>query len=261
MPGTLGPGIGYGKAARFMYIATAAQVTFSGADSSAQALTMSYTPGYVEVIVNGKWLPPQDYTATNGSSVVLNSGCIAGDIVYVYVLSVLSVANTYDKTQNGADILSPTTFRANIGLGSVGHETGIASNSAAAAGEIGEVFVASGTSASLTTAVAVALGSVSPTAGDWDITFSLETNTSGGTSVTDWSATMSTSSASMGTPIANSIAMHERVAAMADHSFCMSHGPVQLLINATTQVFLNFQASFTGTAPNVTWTLKARRMR
>lgn len=87
MPGTLGPGIGYGKASRFMYIATAAQVTFSGADSSAQALTMTYTPGYVEVIVNGKWLPPQDYTATNGSAVVLNSGCIAGDIVYVYVLS------------------------------------------------------------------------------------------------------------------------------------------------------------------------------
>ena len=84
MSGTLGPGINYGRASRYTYIATAGQTTFSGADSSPQALTMQYTPGYVEVAVNGVWLPPSDYTATNGSSIVLPFGCVAGDIVYAY---------------------------------------------------------------------------------------------------------------------------------------------------------------------------------
>jgi hypothetical protein len=91
MVGTLGPGIGVGKAARFMYVATAGQVTFSGADSSAQALTLQYTPGFIEVVLNGVWLPPTDYTATNGSSVVLPNACVAGDVVYAYVLSAVAL--------------------------------------------------------------------------------------------------------------------------------------------------------------------------
>ena len=91
MVGTLGPGIGQGRASRFMYVATAGQTTFSGPDNSAVALTMNYTPGYVEVVLNGMWLPPSDYTATNGSSVVFPLGLAAGDIVYCYALSTFSV--------------------------------------------------------------------------------------------------------------------------------------------------------------------------
>lgn len=101
MTATLGPGTGVGRASRYMFIATAGQVTFSGADNSAALLTLGYTPNAVEVIVNGVWLPPQDYTAADGSSVVLGNGCIAGDIVYVYALSTFSIPNAvmYSNSQ------------------------------------------------------------------------------------------------------------------------------------------------------------------
>ena len=111
MVGTLGPGIGVGRAARFRYVATAGQTTFSGADASAQALTLNYTPGFLEVAVDGVWLTPDEYTATNGSSIVFATGLAVGRVVYAYSLSAMSVANTYDKTQNGADITVPATFR------------------------------------------------------------------------------------------------------------------------------------------------------
>jgi hypothetical protein len=111
MVGTLGPGVGIGKAARFRYVATASQTTFSGADASAQALTLQYTPGFVEVVVDGIWLTPDEYTAINGSSIVFAVGLAAGRVVYVYALSAMSVANTYDKTQNGADITDKAAFR------------------------------------------------------------------------------------------------------------------------------------------------------
>lgn len=91
MVGTLGPGIGLGKAARFYYVSTAGQTTYSGADASPQALTLSYTPGYVEVSVDGIWLTPDEYTATNGSSIVFPTGLAAGRKVYVYCLSTFSV--------------------------------------------------------------------------------------------------------------------------------------------------------------------------
>lgn len=117
MTGTLGPGLGYGRAARFMYIATASQTTFSGPDSSTEALTLSYTPNFVEVAVNGLWLPPTDYTASNGSSVVFASGLTAGDIVYVYVLSVLAIADAISFA--GVQSLTATQkaqARANTGV-------------------------------------------------------------------------------------------------------------------------------------------------
>lgn len=93
MTGTLRPPMGYGRAARFMYIATAGQTSFSGPDSSSPSVTMAYVPGFVEVAVNGLWLPPTDYTATNGSAIVFGSALAAGDIVYAWSLSTMSIAD------------------------------------------------------------------------------------------------------------------------------------------------------------------------
>lgn len=54
------------------FTATAGQTTFS----------IAYTVGYIQCFVNGiKIINGQDFTATNGTSVVLSQGCVAGDIV------------------------------------------------------------------------------------------------------------------------------------------------------------------------------------
>ena len=56
---------------RTSFTATANQTTFSA----------TYNVGYVQVFVNGVLLNGSDYTASNGTSVVLSVGCNANDIV------------------------------------------------------------------------------------------------------------------------------------------------------------------------------------
>ena len=62
----------------YNYTATAGQTTFSGADNNSN--TLSYTAGAVQVYLNGVLLvPTTDYTASNGTSVVLSAGAVLGD--------------------------------------------------------------------------------------------------------------------------------------------------------------------------------------
>ena len=51
--------------------ATASQTTFT--------ITGGYVIGYVDVFLNGVLLTPSDYTASNGLTVVLNTGASASD--------------------------------------------------------------------------------------------------------------------------------------------------------------------------------------
>jgi len=85
----------------YEYIATANQTTFSGADSNSQ--TLSYAAGNIIVSYGGYDLPKSDYTATNGTSVVLDDGAVAGEIVRIVAFQSFVVANTY--TQSQADVL------------------------------------------------------------------------------------------------------------------------------------------------------------
>jgi len=108
------PGTPLGQQQRFQYAATAGQTSFSGLDSN--GATLAYTAGSVEVGVNGLWIPPSDYTATDGSTIVLSSPSQAGDVVYVFALSAFNPSDTLAKSQNGADIVNPAAFRSNLGL-------------------------------------------------------------------------------------------------------------------------------------------------
>jgi len=74
------------------FTATAAQTTF----------TVSYTVGLVEVFLNGAKLSGADFTATNGTSIVLASGANVGDTVDVIAYGTVSVANTYTQAQADA---------------------------------------------------------------------------------------------------------------------------------------------------------------
>jgi len=66
----------------YSYVATIAdQTTFSGLDT--QSNTLSYSFGKVLVIANGIVLNPIDYTATNGTSVVLTVGVPVGTEIVI----------------------------------------------------------------------------------------------------------------------------------------------------------------------------------
>lgn len=66
----------------YEYTATASQTTFSGADLS--NTTLSYVPAAVQVFVNGILLKSSaDYTATNGTTVVLTVAASLGDDVAI----------------------------------------------------------------------------------------------------------------------------------------------------------------------------------
>lgn len=68
---------------RQTFTATASQTTFG---------TVGYTVGFIDVFLNGvKLIDGTDYTATNGSEVVLTTGAAVGDLLHV-------VAFTADDT-------------------------------------------------------------------------------------------------------------------------------------------------------------------
>lgn len=66
------------------FTATASQTTFS---------VPSYTVGYVDVYRNGVMLGSADYTATNGTTIVLATGATSGDLIEVISFYVSSVLN------------------------------------------------------------------------------------------------------------------------------------------------------------------------
>lgn len=84
------------------FTATSGQTTFS----------VPYTVGLLEVYLNGSRLNYTDYTATNGTSVVLAVGATAGDIVDIVAYGTVTVANTYTQ----AEANSLFALIANIGV-------------------------------------------------------------------------------------------------------------------------------------------------
>jgi hypothetical protein len=84
-------GAGGGIAASFIayeYTATANQTTFSGSDNNSNTLAYNTgTPPSVQVFMNGILLDEgssQDYTGTNGTSVVLTTAADAGDLIQIH---------------------------------------------------------------------------------------------------------------------------------------------------------------------------------
>ena len=99
------------------FTATAAQTTFS----------VTYTVGNIQVYQNGVLLKDTtDYTATNGTSVVLAAGATAGDSVDVVAYATFTVTDTYTKAQSDAryaqsannlsDLSSAATALTNLGV-------------------------------------------------------------------------------------------------------------------------------------------------
>jgi hypothetical protein len=86
--------------------------------------------GFINVIRNGSQLAPANYTATNGTTVVLNNACTAGDIVVIEVYTLTSISNALPLT--GGTVTGASTFNADVNLavnsGNVGVGTSSPSN-------------------------------------------------------------------------------------------------------------------------------------
>jgi hypothetical protein len=81
------------------FTATAGQTTF----------TISYTPGLIDVYRNGVKLANADYTATNGTSVVLATGANVGDVVECVVYTALATSSAVNSISFGSTGLTPST--------------------------------------------------------------------------------------------------------------------------------------------------------
>jgi hypothetical protein len=84
-----------GVAESVEYVATAGQTSFSA----------TYDAGAVDVYLNGVLLAATDYTATDGSNIVLATGASAGDIVYIQAFGTFALADHYTKTASDARYL------------------------------------------------------------------------------------------------------------------------------------------------------------
>jgi hypothetical protein len=61
--------------------------------------TGGYAPGFIDVILNGSQLSNSDFTATDGTSLVLQQSCTVGDTVRMVAYNAVSLANTYRKSE------------------------------------------------------------------------------------------------------------------------------------------------------------------
>jgi len=98
----------------YEYTATSNQTTFSGSDDN--SATLSYTVDNLQVVMNGIVLDPSDFTATNGTSVVLATGAAANDVVNIYAFKSFTTADMVSKT-NGGTFAGAVTFDAGANFG------------------------------------------------------------------------------------------------------------------------------------------------
>jgi hypothetical protein len=112
-----------GTSVRIKYVATANQTTFTGADANGD--TLAYDPLYLDVYLNGVHLDPTDYTATNGTSVVLATGANVGDILYIVAFGTFNISTVAGSaitsgTINEARLPTVPTTKGGTGLTSLG---------------------------------------------------------------------------------------------------------------------------------------------
>ena len=104
-----------GSYTRNTFIATSNQTLFY----------FTYVVGYVQIYINGILVPTTNFTATNGTSFTLSTGCTTGDVVDAITLtsiSTVSVASVYDQS-------NATFIQANAAFGAA-NSAGVFANGA-----------------------------------------------------------------------------------------------------------------------------------
>ena len=95
----------------YKYVASGSQTTFTGADANGASL--SYTADNINVFLNGVRLDASDYTASNGTSVVLGVGATASDELVVTAYKSFTTADMVSASAGGT-FSNNVTFNGNI---------------------------------------------------------------------------------------------------------------------------------------------------
>lgn len=105
-------------------VATNSQSTFTA--------NGGYTVGYLDVFVNGAQLTASDFTATNGTTVVLNDACVTGDIVRLVAWGVFSTVNVgasagvfYENNQTVSADYTISTNKNAMSAGTITIDSGV----------------------------------------------------------------------------------------------------------------------------------------
>ena len=112
---------------RDSFTATSGQVSFS---------CSGYTPNFLDVFLNGVKLAAADYTATNGSDVVLASGAATGDILEVVAYTTFTVGSSFTPSidDNGNATALTIDSSENVLVGKTSSSTTTAGNELRAGG-------------------------------------------------------------------------------------------------------------------------------
>ena len=109
------------------FTATASQTTF----------TVDYTVGFVNVYLNGVLLlDGTEYTATNGTSIVLAAGAAVNDSVVVEAFSTFSASSALAIANNLSDLNNAATALTNLGLTATAAELNILDGVTSTAAEL-----------------------------------------------------------------------------------------------------------------------------
>ena len=92
---------------REAFTATASQTSFP---------TVGYTPQFVDVYLNGVKLAAADYTATNGSDIVLATGAALNDILEYVAYTPFEVASQTFTGTTTTDVLTTTGAFTSLGI-------------------------------------------------------------------------------------------------------------------------------------------------
>jgi hypothetical protein len=209
------------------YTATAGQTTFS----------VAYTPELVNVYVNGVRLSNADYTASSGTSVVLASACLAGDVVNLVGFTSLQIGyGLPSQTGNTGKFL--TTNGTEVSWGTVsgtGTVTSVAATVPAFLSVSGSPITSSGT-------LAITLsGTALPAANGGTGATSLA-----GASIATYTGTETLTNKTLTAPVLNSVSSFSLRDTAAAHD---------LTIRSTSNIPLTFARTLTIDVNNANWTL------
>jgi hypothetical protein len=184
---------------------------------------------------------------------------IPAEAMRIHKTTGVSIGNTTDP---GATNLSVT---GSISPSQTGGIIGTTTNNSANTGSVGEYISSTvgNTTASLTTGVTANLTSLSLTAGDWDVSGSVQFDVGATTNITYWYSSISTTSATLGGN-ANSNNSTSPTAAgtvFGAIAFTLQSPTVRISIASTTTVYLVTNVGFTISTVNAGGTIRARRVR